>query len=102
MNETPPCVGVIPRPAMRRVLTALLTAACLALTVCAEQAVAQASATVGFRSELKSPVIVQGYSIVAGAPRKGQPVIVAPKRIGIDSNVPPGPRFYNIYDANQP
>jgi hypothetical protein len=74
----------------------------LALVLRGEPARAQTGATVGFRNELKSPVNIQGYSIVGGAPRMGQPIVLTPGRIGLDLHVPPGARFYNIYDANQP
>ena len=85
---------------MMRIISALCTAGLLlGLTATAP---AQPGATVGFRNETKNTVIVQGYSIVRGAPRKGQPVVLTPARIGLDNNVPTGPRFYNVYDANQP
>lgn len=59
-------------------------------------------ASIAFRNETNSPVIVQGVSNVAGMVRRGQPVLVGPARIGGDFNVPAGPRVYSVYDANQP
>jgi len=60
------------------------------------------AAGIGFRNNLKTPVIVQGASVVNGMLRRGQPLLIAPAKIGWDNNLPPGVRFITIYDANQP
>lgn len=59
-------------------------------------------ASITFRNDLNTPVIVQGTSIFGGMIRRGQPVLVAPGKTGGDFNVPTGARWYTVYDANQP
>ena len=58
--------------------------------------------SVGFRNDLKTPVIIQGVSQVNGQLRRGQPLVVAPGRTAIDAALPIGMRVYTVYDANQP
>ncbi len=60
------------------------------------------AASLVFRNELQTPVIIQGISNVGGMIRRGQPILVAPGRVGGDFNVPAGVRSYSVYDANQP
>ena len=58
---------------------------------------------VGFKNELKTPVIVQGYTIVNNMQKRGQAFIVLPGKLLADNNVPANSiRFYTIVDANQP
>lgn len=57
---------------------------------------------IGFRNDLNVPVIVQGWSVIKGMQRRGQPVLVNPKRSAWDNNVPAGIRYISVYDANQP
>ena len=67
-----------------------------------QQAEAQApGAGVGFRNDLKVPIIVQGVSIVNKMQRRGQPFVVQPGKTVWDNNLPPGDRFYTIYEATQ-
>src|SRR2546423_8791295 len=56
---------------------------------------------IGFRNDLKAPVIVQGVSQVGNMHRRGQPFLVRPGKTVWDNNVPNGMRYYTIYDANQ-
>ena len=56
---------------------------------------------IGFRNDLKVPVIVQGVCIVNNMPRRGQPILVAPGKTVWDNNLPAGVRYYTIYDGNQ-
>src|ERR1700730_12159983 len=56
---------------------------------------------VGFRNDLKIPVIVQGVSLVNNMQRRGQPFLVQPGKTVWDNNLPMGMRYYTIYDANQ-
>src|SRR5947209_6657733 len=57
---------------------------------------------IGFRNETKSPVLVEGASMVNGMLRRGQPIRIPPGQMAWDSNLSPGPRYVTIYDANQP
>lgn len=59
-------------------------------------------ATVIFRNDAKSPVIIQGISNIEGMVRRSQPILVAVGGSAGDFNVPAGMRFYSVYDANQP
>jgi hypothetical protein len=54
---------------------------------------------VGFRNELKVSVVVQGYTVVNGMAKRGQLILIAPGKIGVENNVPAGaPRYYTVYD----
>jgi len=57
---------------------------------------------IGFRNDLKVPVIVQGASIVNGMVRRGPPILIQPGKIGWDNKLPAGMRYVTVYDANQP
>src|SRR5438876_1612544 len=57
---------------------------------------------IGFRNELKAPVVVQGVSVVTGVVRRGPPIVIPPGKVGWDNRLPPGIRFISVYDANQP
>jgi len=57
---------------------------------------------VGCRNDLKTPVIVQGASIVNGMIRRGPPILIQPGKTGWDNKLPAGIRYVTIYDANQP
>jgi hypothetical protein len=74
---------------------------CLAL-LAPNSVQAQNFPSIGFKNESPVPVIVQGYSIIGGIQRRGMPIAIHPGRVGFDLNVPPGPRFYTIYNGNQP
>jgi hypothetical protein len=92
---------------MRRVVKACAIATCLALAVwIAPAAPAQlgvaGGAAVAFRNDMKTPVIVQGTTIVNRMPKRGQALVVPPGKTQLDLNIPPGIRFYTIVDANQP
>src|SRR5438105_15090319 len=56
---------------------------------------------IGFRNDLKAPVIIQGVSLVNNMQRRGQPFLVKPGKTVWDNNLPMGLRYYTIYDANQ-
>ena len=56
---------------------------------------------IGFRNDLKVPVIVQGVSLVGNMQRRGQPFVVNPGKKVWDNNLPMGMRYYTIYEANQ-
>ncbi|MCI0376555.1 MAG: hypothetical protein L0215_03000 [Gemmataceae bacterium] len=61
------------------------------------------STGIGFKNDFKVAIIVQGWSIVDGQQRRGQPLLINPGKVAWDNNIPsPGKRFYSIYDANQP
>jgi len=60
------------------------------------------TASINFRNEAPIPLIIQGISFVGGTLRKGQPLFIAPGKNAWDTNVPPGPRQYKIYDGTQP
>jgi hypothetical protein len=56
---------------------------------------------VGFRNELKIPLIVQGVSLINNMQRRGQPFVVQPGKTVWDNNLPAGMRYYTVYEANQ-
>ncbi len=89
---------------MNRVVNACIAASCIAIAAgFLPAAHAQGGgAAVGFRNELKSPIIVQGFTVVNGMQKRGQAIVILPGKAGFDYNVPMGPRFYVICDANQP
>jgi hypothetical protein len=58
-----------------------------------------------FRNDLDKPIVVQGHSIVGGIVRRGQPILIAPGKVGFDNNVPAGPgvlRVVSVFDGSQP
>jgi hypothetical protein len=55
---------------------------------------------IGFRNDLKAPVIVQGVSVINKVQRRGQAFRVEPGKTVWDSNLPLGIRYYTVYDAN--
>src|SRR5438270_5708294 len=80
--------------------TLLIGLACL---FAASAASAQAPmGAIGFRNELKAPVVVQGVSVINGVVRRGPPIIIPPGKVGWDNRLPPGIRFISVYDPNQP
>ncbi len=90
---------------MKRCITILITTACLAIAAAgpaAAQGPGGAGPCVGIRNELKTTVIVQGYSVVGGNQRRGQPLVLPFGKAACELNIPPGVRYYNVYDANQP
>jgi hypothetical protein len=58
--------------------------------------------SIAFRNDLKSPIIVQGHSVVSGMQRRGQPVAVAAGKINFDNAVPAGVRYITVFDPSQP
>src|SRR5688572_30514136 len=97
--------GLLRERIMRGLAIKLLAIAIslVALTSERSTSLAQAPAPgIGFRNELKFSVIVQGWSIVNNMPRRGQPLLIPPGRTVWDNNLPLGPRYYSVYDANQP
>ena len=62
----------------------------------------EAAAGIAFRNDLRTPVVVQGESIVNGMVRRGQPVPIPSGRVGQDPQVPVGLRQITIYDASRP
>jgi hypothetical protein len=88
---------------MRRIITYFMATTLMAvMAFVASPAQAQSSAAVGFRNELKTPVLVQGFTIVNGTQRRGPAILVAPGRTAWDNNVPAGDRYYTVYDGNTP
>jgi hypothetical protein len=89
---------------MRCLVTRLALAALVLLTLFLPWQDAQGQAPgagIGFRNDLKTPVIVQGVSVVNNMQRRGQPFLVNAGKTVWDNNLPPGTRYYSIYDANQ-
>jgi hypothetical protein len=78
----------------------MLATACFVLPL--GDVLGQQLPTVGFRNESGRPIIIQGYSIINGVQRRGTPLLLPMGRAAFDSNVPPGIRFYTIYDGAQP
>jgi hypothetical protein len=58
--------------------------------------------SIAFRNDLKSPIIVQGHSVVSGMQRRGQPVAVPAGKINFDNAVPAGVRYITVFDPSQP
>jgi hypothetical protein len=97
---------------MSRVVIALLASISLALllpaSAPAQQLLPPAQLqppmlpSVIFHNESPVPLIIQGWSLVNGAQRRGAPIRLLPGDKNVDINVPPGPRFYSVYHANQP
>jgi hypothetical protein len=82
-----------------------MTATCLAILTCLAPAAADAQfggSAVAFRNEMKTPVIVQGYTFVGKMPKRGMAIVVPPGKTLLDINVPVGIRVYTVYDANMP
>jgi hypothetical protein len=62
------------------------------------QVMVQQGSGIGFRNDLKVPVIVQGINNMQ---RRGQPFVVQPGKTVWENNLPAGIRYYNIYEASQ-
>jgi hypothetical protein len=60
------------------------------------------AAGIGFKNDLKIPIIVQGASFENNVIRRGQPLLIYPGKTVWDLNLKPGNRFITIYDARQP
>jgi len=89
---------------MRSLATSLATVSLMLLGLFStwQEAQGQAPASgIGFRNDLKIPVIVQGVSLVNNMQRRGQPFLVNAGKTVWDNNLPVGARYYTIYDANQ-
>lgn len=86
----------------RRKVHLWLLLLCLAGWSAGEARAQLPTASIGFRNETNLPVVVQGTSLVNGMPRRGQPILIVPGKLGWDNNLPPGDRLYTIYDATQP
>ncbi len=87
---------------MRKAITALIAMTCV-LAFCGERVQAQVpgTVTVGFRNRADVNVIVKGYTLVNGQPRAGGNLPLSKKEgVAFERNVPPGVRYYTIYDAS--
>jgi len=60
------------------------------------------AATLGFRNDTESAVIVQGISIVNQVIRRGPPHVLQPGQVAGDVIVAPGNKLIIIADAKQP
>jgi hypothetical protein len=79
-----------------------LTRAALTAVIAFVGAVPAYAQGIGFKNELKGPVIVQGASTNGMVVRRGPPILIAPGKVGWDNKLPAGIRFISIYDAAQP
>lgn len=86
---------------MSRVTKNLVQAA-LSVAVLLVPALPAYAQGIGFRNDLKGPVIVQGASTAGLAVRIGPPILIAPGKVGWDNKLPPGIRQITIRDALQP
>jgi hypothetical protein len=80
-----------------------LGTACLglvALAVLGPQPAWAVAGGMGFRNDLNIPIIVQGESVVNGTLRRGQPLLIAPRKAAYDINLKAGTRRITVYDAN--
>jgi len=59
---------------------------------------------VSFRNDTKMTLLVRGSSLVKGAFRRWDPIIIPDGKVGFDNNVPPGKRSVTIidYKTNRP
>ncbi len=91
---------------MRRALNAFVIATCVAScsgTVATPARAQFGAVAISFRNEMKTPVIVQGFSVVNGMAKAGMALVILPGKTAIDINVPVGAiRFYRVVDANRP
>jgi hypothetical protein len=87
---------------MKRVVSCFLTTICFAAASASPSVVnAQGGGVaVGFRNEMKTPVIVHGYTVINGMPKFGQAIPIPPGKTGVDIGVPNGPRLYRVHDGN--
>jgi hypothetical protein len=79
-----------------KVLAGLLAVAAVALLPPESRA-----AGITFRNDLKTPVFIQGASVVNRMFLRSQPILILPGRSALDPQLPPGKRWITIYDANQ-
>ena len=83
-------------------LALILKKVALALVVLPLLAGSARAAGIGFKNDLKIPIIVQGASFEKNVVRRGQPLLIYPGKTVWDLNLKPGNRFITIYDARQP
>jgi hypothetical protein len=83
-------------------LARILKQVALALVVLPLQAGSAQAAGIGFKNDLKIPIIVQGASLENNVIRRGQPLLIYPGKTVWDLNLKPGKRFITIYDGRQP
>lgn len=83
-------------------LARFLKKAALALVVLPLLAGSARAAGIGFKNDLKIPIIVQGASLENNVIRRGQPLLIYPGKTVWDLNLKPGNRFITIYDGRQP
>jgi hypothetical protein len=74
----------------------------LALAVLGVFPAVSAADGLGFRNDLKIPIIVQGESLVNNVLRRGQPLLIQPGKVAWDTNLKPCDRFISVYDARMP
>jgi len=86
---------------MRR-LARFLKKAALALVVLPLLAGSVRAAGIGFKNDLKIPIIVQGATFEKNVLRRGQPLLIYPGKTVWDLNLKTGNRFITIYDGRQP
>ncbi len=85
--------------------TGTLGKACLGLLALAVLGALPAAARadgLGFRNDLKIPIIVQGESVVDNVLRRGQPLLIYPGKMAWDTNLKAGVRWISVYDARLP
>jgi hypothetical protein len=63
---------------------------------------ASVAASMGFRNDTPTPVIVRGASVVNRTVRQGPPHLLQPKGVAWDRILFPGNKLITIYDAKQP
>src|SRR5437868_5043256 len=90
--------------AMRRIVIACSLLCCVAVAA-GFPAAARAQTggvAVGFRNEMKTPVIVQGWTMVGGMKKAGMAIAIPPGKTLGEINIPAGLRFYSVHDGNMP
>jgi hypothetical protein len=74
----------------------------LACTLLAGAAPLAEAAWLGYRNDLKAPVVIQGASIINNVLRRGKPRVLHPGEVAWDTILTPGNKLITVYDAKQP
>jgi hypothetical protein len=61
-----------------------------------------AAAGMVFQNKLKVSVSLEAATVVGRVVKRDMPLLIDPGKTASHDNVPPGVRFINVYDANQP
>jgi hypothetical protein len=74
----------------------------LALILVAAEPASAAAAWLGYRNDMKMPVIVQGATVQRNVVRRGKALLLFPGDVSWEPILEAGNRIITVYDANQP